>query len=80
MPGESGIVEPGASEIFTVLVGLPAPDHCAAGEYCNTSRDGINSNAKPLTIIPAAMTNMTEVIASTSRDLPIPSPNITSID
>ena len=33
-PEEIGFVEPGVSEIVTVPVTLPAPGHCAAGEFC----------------------------------------------
>ena len=32
-PEETGIVEPGVSEIVTVPVTLPAPGHCAASDF-----------------------------------------------
>ena len=32
-PEETGIVEPGVSEIVPVPVTLPSPGHCAAGDF-----------------------------------------------
>ena len=42
-PEQTVIVEPEVSEIVTVPVTLPAPGHCAAGEFCQAPSDAILS-------------------------------------